>query len=518
MRFGFLTPFFTSRSIDGVDGATGSSLAEIPAKLTLRAKGVLAFVLLMVYLAIVAVFVGQQWHKSLVLAAELEQLNTQERKVELLENALAHALLEVQAKSSSPNAIETSRDLSFDVELIQQNAKNLTRYYPKLVPIYERVGRNVAKILAVPVRESFVTLLQSMNDMGAQLNNVSQEVHDAREAVVNASRQLSERIALIAVTMGLLGAVVFGTVLMLFFNQLTRDIRTLEARAVDVVGGYCGTPLAITRRDEVGGLMQAVNRMQREIRHREQQLEMSRQQRFHHEKMAAIGSLAAAVAHEINNPIAAITGIAQAISDLKQTPLCRNAGGIDCCPELILEHAKRVASITRQIAELTAPHSPEPELLDLNALVRNTCNFIKYDQRFRDIDLIIEPDHALDAIVAVADHLTQVLMNLLINAADAVEAATDRKPTIRVLTRTADGGVLISVSDNGCGMDRAVLSRVFDDSFTTKPVGKGCGLGLFLCKKLVEQHGGRIEIESTPGVGTTAQIWLPLEHQEELAA
>ena len=336
--------------------------------------------------------------------------------------------------------------------------------------------------------------------------------------MVNASRQLSERIVLIAITMGLLGAVAFGATVMLFSNRLARDIRTLEARAIDVVGGYNGAPLDITRHDEVGGLMQAVNRMQREIRHRDQQLEISRQQRFHHEKMAAIGSLAAAVAHEINNPIAAITGIAQAMRDAKQTHLCQDAGVNGCYPELILEHAKRVASITRQVAELTAAHPPGPELLDLNALVTNTCNFISYDQRFRGIALVIEPDHDLPAIEAVADHLTQVLMNLLINAADTLDGVTDRKPTIRVVTRTADGGVLIKVSDNGCGMDRAVLSRTFDDSFTTKPVGKGCGLGLFLCKTLVEQRGGRIELESTPGVGTTAQIWLPLEHQQQIAA
>ena len=487
-------------------------------KLTLRAKGILAFMLLTVYIAIVAVIVGQQWHKSLVLSEQLEQLDALEKKVELLESSVAHALLEVQAKSSSPNAAHTSSDLFYDINLLQQNAQKLTQQYPKLVPFHERVGRNLAELLAAPTHENFVALRQSMNDMGAQINNISQEVHDTREVVVNDSRQLSERIVLIAVSAGLLGAIVFGAVVMLFFNGLARDIRALEARAADVVGGYSGAPLHITRHDEVGGLMQAVNRMQREIRHREQQLEMSRQQRFHHEKMAAIGSLAAAVAHEINNPIAAITGIAQAISDAKQTPLCLNAGANGCYPELILEQAKRVATITRQVAELTAAHPPVLELLDLNALVTNTCNFISYDQRFRSIALAMELDHDLPAIEAVADHLTQVLMNLLINAADALQGVTDRKPTIRVVTRTADNGVLIRISDNGCGMDRAVLSRAFEDSFTTKPIGTGCGLGLFLCKTLVEQRDGRIELESTLGVGTTAQIWLPLEHRQQLAA
>jgi two-component system, NtrC family, sensor kinase len=514
MRFGFPAAFCASLSLVGADVAPGSSPAAAP-KLTLRAKGTLAFVLLMLYIAIVAVFVGQQWHKSLVLHEQLEQLNIREKKVELLEGALAHALLEAQARAFSADPAAASKDLLLDIELIRRNAENLTQYYPNLVPIHERLGRSLAELLSAPTRERFGTLRQSMNVMGAQINKISEEVHDARENVMNASRQLSESIALIAVTMGLLGATVFGAVVTLFFNRLASDVKKLEARALDVVTGYRGAPLDVTRHDEVGGLMEVVNRMQSELRHREQQLEISRQQRFHQEKMAAVGSLAAAVAHEINNPIAAITGIAQSMSDTKQTQNCPQAL---CQPELILEQTKRIAWITHQVAELTALHSPEPELLDLNALVKNTCDFVSYDQRFRDIDLVFGLDHDLPAINAVVDHLTQVLMNLLINAADALEGVKGRKPFIRVATGAADGEVLMTVSDNGCGMDRAVLSQAFNDSFTTKPLGKGSGLGLFLCKTLIEGCGGRIELESTPDVGTTAQVRLPLPQRQRVAS
>lgn len=505
MRFGFPASF--------LDVVTGSSLANIPVRLTLRAKGFLTFALLMVYIAIVAVIVGQQWHKSLVLAGQLDQLGTLERKVELLESALAHALLEVQARSFSASPAEASKNLLLDIELIRRNAEGLTQYYPKLVPIHERLGRNLAELLAAPTHEGLITLRQSMNDMAVQINDISKEVHDARETMVNASRQVSERSALIAVTMGLLGAVVFGAVLMLFFNRLVWDVRKLKARALDVVSGYRGAPLAVTRHDEVGGLMEVVNRMQLELRRREQQLEISREQRFHQEKMAVVGSFAAAIAHEINNPIAAITGIAQCIKDAKAAYLCPDAEKIGCSPELILEHTKRIASITRQVAELTAPHSPQAELLDLNALVRNTCDFIRYDRRFRAIDVVFEGDHDLPAINAVADHLTQVLMNLLINSADALEGVSDRKPCIRVRTGAADGEVFVVVRDNGRGMERVVLSQAFNDSFTTKPPGRGSGLGLFLCRTLIEGCGGRIDLESTPEVGTTARIHLPLRNQ-----
>jgi signal transduction histidine kinase len=312
--------------------------------------------------------------------------------------------------------------------------------------------------------------------------------------------------SVIAVITGLLGAVFFGAVMTLFLTRLAWDIRKLAARALDIVSGYRGPAVEVTRQDEVGDLMEAVNRMQSVLRHWEQQVEISREQRFHKEKMAAIGSLAAAVAHEINNPIAAIAGIAQS---LKETGRKVNTSDAGADPyDMILEQSKRITAISRQIAELTAPHPPEHELLDLNSLVRNTCSFIGYDKRFRRIELVLDLDTQIPAIDVVADHVTQVLMNLLINAADALEDPTERKPTIRVATQAAEGELLVTVTDNGKGMDSAVLARAFEESFTTKPPDKGRGLGLFLCKSLIEGGGNRIELESTPGAGTTARLRL----------
>ena len=258
--------------------------------------------------------------------------------------------------------------------------------------------------------------------------------------------------------------------------------------------------------DEVGGLMRAVNRTQSVLRHREKQLELARQQRFYQEKMAAIGSLAAGVAHEINNPIAAISGLAQDMSDHRQARLCSDAR---CQPEMILEQTGRIALISRQLAEMASMHSQQPDLLDLNGLVERTCNFLGYDKRFAGIDVVLDLDRNLPAVRSVADHLTQVLMNLMINAADALESTHGGARRIRVATRAEAAGAVLTVSDNGHGMDAALLSRVFDESFTTKPLDKGRGLGLFLCKNLIKQNGGRIELESVLHAGTTARIVLP---------
>jgi Signal transduction histidine kinase len=157
-------------------------------------------------------------------------------------------------------------------------------------------------------------------------------------------------------------------------------------------------------------------------------------------------------------------------------------------------------------ADLSAPRSPAPELLNVNDLAQATCSFSRYDRRFRGIDLVLDLDRSIPAVRAVSDHLTQTLMNLLINASDAMEGVVDRKSAVHVSTRALEDEVVLSVSDNGQGMDAAVLSRAFVQSFTTKPSGKGRGIGLYLCKALVEATGGHIELQSTPGAGTVVRI------------
>jgi len=300
-------------------------------------------------------------------------------------------------------------------------------------------------------------------------------------------------------------------VTVIFFSRLTWDIRKLEAHALGIVSGNRGKPLRVTRSDELGSLMSAVNQMQHDLRQRERQIERARHEQFHREKMAAVGSLAAQLAHEINNPIAAISGIASSMTEIRHSHHCPNQGMV-CQPELILQQAKRISLITRQIAEFSRPQTLRAELLDLNQLVRNTCNFVSYDRRFRSVDLETSLDSELPAVRGVADHLTQVLMNVLINAADALEAMpADYRRHIHVTTRASAEEVVVEVVDNGKGMDADTLGRAFDEYFSTKPTGRGSGLGLSLCRELMRDAGGSIGLDSTPGAGTIARLVLPLK-------
>lgn len=149
-------------------------------------------------------------------------------------------------------------------------------------------------------------------------------------------------------------------------------------------------------------------------------------------------------------------------------------------------------------------------MLDLNGLLRRTCNFVTFDRRFRRVELCLELDPELPAVFGVADHLTQVAMNLLINAADALLERYDPPPKIRVSTVVRNGKVVLEVADNGVGIEPEVLGRVFIEYFTTKVSGRGTGLGLAVCRRLVSDGGGEVTIASLPGIGTTVTVTLPL--------
>jgi len=240
---------------------------------------------------------------------------------------------------------------------------------------------------------------------------------------------------------------------------------------------------------------------------RQEELELVRQQLFHKDKMATISALAAAVAHEINNPLTAIVGLAQAMLDEDVAPDSSKQG--TSRPQLIMNQAQRVIRITRQISEFSVPQSQEPELTDINGLVRSTCHFVSYDRRFQRIEIRQELDRTLPAAHVIADHVVQILMNLLINAADALENCSGECPTINVRTERRNGGLRIAISDNGCGITAENLGKVLTKHFTTKAPGRGSGLGLGLCRSLIESAGGAISIESHGNQGTTVAIILP---------
>ena len=252
----------------------------------------------------------------------------------------------------------------------------------------------------------------------------------------------------------------------------------------------------------------------------QKELDSTRQFYFHREKMAAIGQLAAGIIHEVGNPIAAISG---ATSELKAVDINPDRLRSDDSLgqiftrniELIQEQTTRLSRITREIADFASPKQRERELLDLNGLLESTARLLSYDRRFSSVELDFKLDSNLPAIVGVADQLTQVFMNLLINAADACSSESEKKYSIDISSKQDGGRAHISIRDNGQGMSQETLAHTLEPFYTTKPFGKGSGLGLSLCDTIILAHRGTLQILSEEQKGTTVHVFLPIDSIDE---
>ncbi|SMC27000.1 hypothetical protein SAMN02746041_02838 [Desulfacinum hydrothermale DSM 13146] len=229
----------------------------------------------------------------------------------------------------------------------------------------------------------------------------------------------------------------------------------------------------------------------------------------HAEKMSAVGLLAAGVAHEINNPLTAILGFAQAI--LRHLPEARNRVPDDFGVKLeeymqiILEESTRCREIVQSLLAFSRPHSGSQSPVNLNQCVQETLKLVRY--RIKEdpkVRLQQELDESLPPILGAPSELKQLFLNLLLNALDA-----SHESGITVLVRTYvrdDERICLEVQDTGCGMHRESLPKIFDPFFTTKPVGQGTGMGLSMCYSIAQAHNASIEVESKPHKGSTFRV------------
>lgn len=482
---------------------------------SLRSKGVVSLAVVVAYVALVAVLVISERENSLAMVNELESVHRQEEKMVQLNMLVANALISANDSYYASEHELSGRPVFLALAPLETLLGATTKRYDVLEPHLTKL-RNLTRQLQVsPSKNAMAELRGALHYLVYESDKITKELRGNRERILAGYHRAHDKVTLETLFFVFFGVVLLGAVMTIFFARLTWDIRRVGGRAMAIVKGYRGSSLKVTRGDEVGELMSAINHMQSELRDRERLLEVSRQQQFHQEKMAAVGTLAAAVAHEINNPIMAISGIAQAmVEHHSHCPQCE-AFSDDCRPEVILEQARRVSLITRQIAEFSTPQPLDPQLTDLNSLVKNTCNFVRFDKRFRRIDLQVDLDSQIMPVTVVGDHITQIVINLLVNAADSLENVNDRKQEIRVATAmTNTETVEMVVADNGAGMDEETLKHACDEFFTTKPPGKGSGLGLFLCTALARKNEAVLSIDSELNRGTTVRLAMPAAPNE----
>jgi two-component system, NtrC family, sensor kinase len=229
-------------------------------------------------------------------------------------------------------------------------------------------------------------------------------------------------------------------------------------------------------------------------------------------KMAALGKMAAGIAHEINNPLAVIGEKAGWIKDLlSEEDLTQNQNykEFEEAVEKIEHHVERAKKVTHRLLGFARRMEPISEQVDINKTLHETVDFLENESRFRNININIEPQPGLPKIMSDSSQLQQVFLNIINNAIDAIEKNGEIR--IRTSLLSLKNELKIEISDDGPGISKEHLPKIFDPFFTTKEVGKGTGLGLSIVYSIVEKLGGRITVSGEEGKGTTFTIYLPIK-------
>jgi signal transduction histidine kinase len=303
----------------------------------------------------------------------------------------------------------------------------------------------------------------------------------------------------------------FGPYLSIDVFHPPRELRDVECRLLPPnappVDVSLSTLLHRDRRGWPSGLVLIVRDLREVVALRSRLLTSGR--------MAAVGELAAGIAHELNNPIAYVRANLSLLREHVET-LRKEVGAGPAAAALApvlaeaeevveesLEGMNRAAGIVRDVREFSHAGSNERRSADLRDLVEQSVRVARLQlPRRAEVDVALG---GLPPVECEPQRLKQVFLNLLVNAAQALGEGG----RIRVTGAAHGGGVALSFLDDGCGIAPDHLDRVFDPFFTTKPVGIGTGLGLAIAYRIVEEHGGRISVSSAPGAGTEVEVWLP---------
>jgi two-component system sensor kinase FixL len=224
------------------------------------------------------------------------------------------------------------------------------------------------------------------------------------------------------------------------------------------------------------------------------------------ERLAAVGELAAGVAHEVNNPINTIINCAQLIQDGdSKDENCRT----------IIEEGQRIAEIVHSLLQFARDDRDRPQPTSVHDVVQRTLKLIAENLKRHGITVDVVVPDSVPPVLARPQQLQQVLLNLLINSKDALVQAGGDGRRVAIAATVRDVGVEITVADNGPGVPAELGARIFEPFVTTKRARGGTGLGLSISKSIVEGYGGTIGLDSTPGRGATFRICLPIADRAE---
>lgn len=252
--------------------------------------------------------------------------------------------------------------------------------------------------------------------------------------------------------------------------------------------------------DELTELGESFNNLMFLLKAGSQRLDRMRGQMLEKERIVAIGQMAAGIAHEVCNPLSSISSVVQVLKR-------RNIG--EQMPEeldLIETHIRRITGTVRRLVSLAHPGPDRWERVDVGATLENALRLVAFDRRARKVRIDWSPPSTQITTFALRDQLQQVIINLMLNAFDAMPGGG----TLAISARENSGHMVIEVADTGCGIPPEIGRRVFDPFFTTKSQGQGTGLGLAVSYGIVQRHRGAISFTSKDGEGTVFKVELPI--------
>jgi len=319
---------------------------------------------------------------------------------------------------------------------------------------------------------------------------------------------LRQRAVLVFLAITLTGALVAFGLAYYIAGRISASVQKLARAADQVAHGNLDAKVEISSRDELHDLAESFNFMAAALRKRDEKLrEFATRRIMESERLAHIGQLAAGVAHEINNPLQGIV----TYSHLLLERVGAQNGARESLQKIV-KQADRCRDIIRGLLDFARQRKPEKRLSSVNRVLEECVALVDNQALFHNIRIVKKLAPDLPQVLMDPSQVQQVFMNLIINAAEAMNGSGQLTLATRHLP--AEGAVEVQITDTGHGIKQEDLDRIFDPFFTTKEVGHGTGLGLAISYGIIKEHNGTITVESLEGHGATFAIRLPVGSRE----